>query len=110
MSLSESRFHALADEWLQTVVDVVDQAVGDTVEVDLIGGVLTIDLGARGQYVVNKHAPNRELWLSSPSSGAWHFSYDSDSDAWLSTRDRSQSLSELLERELGTATGVTMSL
>lgn len=101
MSLSESRFHALADDLLQTILDVVDEAVGDTVDVDLIGGVLTIDLGTKGQYVVNKHAPNRELWLSSPISGAWHFDYDSERDTWLSTRDRSQALADLLALELG---------
>lgn len=110
MSLSESRFHALADGLLQTIVDAVDAAVGDTVEVDLIGGVLTVDLVSRGQYVINKHAPNREIWLSSPSSGAWHFTYDAESDAWVSTRDRSQSLTEVLVRELAAATGTTITL
>lgn len=100
MSLSESRFHAVADELLQTVVEAVDTAIGDTADVDLIGGVLTIDLGAKGQYVVNKHSPNRELWLSSPVSGAWHFQYDEDADAWCSTRDRDIVLTAVLEREL----------
>lgn len=101
MSLSESRFHAVADELLQTVVEAVDTKIGDTAEVDLIGGVLTIDLGPKGQYVVNKHAPNRELWLSSPVSGAWHFQYDADADAWCSTRDRATVMTAVLERELG---------
>lgn len=110
MSLSESRFHTLADGLLQTIVDVIDEAVGDTVEVDLIGGVLTIDLASRGQYVINKHAPNREIWLSSPSSGAWHFTYDAERDGWVSTRDRSQSLTEVLVRELAAATGTVITL
>ena len=110
MSLSESRFHTLADGLLQTLLDVVDEAVGDTVDVDLIGGVLTIDLAARGQYVINKHAPNREIWLSSPSSGAWHFGYDAEADIWRSTRDHSQSLLEVLARELTAATGATITL
>lgn len=110
MSLSESHFHSVADDLLQVIVDVVDEAVGDTVDVDLIGGVLTIDLASAGQYVINKHAPNRELWLSSPSSGAWHFRYDTESEAWLSTRDRSQSMTALLVRELTATTGVAIAL
>lgn len=102
MSLSETRFHALADAMLQTILETVDEAIGDTADVDLIGGVLTISLEARrGQYVINKHAPNRELWLSSPVSGAWHFDYDADADAWLSTRNRGQTLSGLIGEELG---------
>ncbi len=110
MSLSESRFHTLADGLLHTLVDAVDEAVGDTVDVDLIGGVLTVDLAARGQYVINKHTPNREIWLSSPSSGAWHFGYDAGTESWRSTRDRSQSLFEVLARELAAATGATITL
>lgn len=29
-------------------------------------GVLTIKLGKRGTFVLNKQAPNRQIWLSSP--------------------------------------------
>lgn len=29
-------------------------------------GVLTLKLGAKGTFVVNKQAPNRQIWLSSP--------------------------------------------
>lgn len=110
MSLSESRFHTLADGLLQTLADAVEEAVGDHAEADLIGGILTIDLESGGQYVINKHAPNRELWLSSPTSGAWHFGYDAGSEAWLSTRDASRSLTEVLARELEAATGTAVPL
>lgn len=29
-------------------------------------GVLTVGLGTHGTYVLNKQAPNREIWWSSP--------------------------------------------
>jgi frataxin len=29
-------------------------------------GVLTIRLGDKGTYVINKQTPNRQLWFSSP--------------------------------------------
>ena len=32
-------------------------------------GVLTVRLGELGTYVINKQAPNRQLWMSSPLSG-----------------------------------------
>lgn len=110
MSLTESRFHALADDLLQTMVDVIEEAVGDHAEIDLIGGVLTIELESGGQYVINKHAPNREIWLSSPSSGAWHFVYDADGAGWRSTRDPEQWLTRVLSRELEAATGTAVPL
>jgi len=32
----------------------------------LQSGVLTVKLGRRGTYVINKQTPNRQIWLSSP--------------------------------------------
>lgn len=29
-------------------------------------GVLTVQLGSKGTYVINKQTPNRQIWLSSP--------------------------------------------
>jgi len=29
-------------------------------------GVLTIKLGGKGTYVINKQSPNQQLWFSSP--------------------------------------------
>ncbi len=29
-------------------------------------GVLTLRLGPRGTYVINKQPPNKQIWLSSP--------------------------------------------
>lgn len=35
-------------------------------DIELSQGVLTLKLGALGTYVINKQAPNRQLWMSSP--------------------------------------------
>lgn len=29
-------------------------------------GVLTMQLGSHGTYVINKQTPNKQIWLSSP--------------------------------------------
>jgi frataxin len=39
------------------------------------GGVLTLKLGQRGTYVINKQPPNKQIWLSSPISYASTNSY-----------------------------------
>lgn len=104
MSLDESRFSALADDILNRIADAVDDALGDEIEVEIQGGILTLSLPGGGQYVINKHAPNRQIWLSSPSSGATHF--DHADGAWVSTRDAAVRLDEVLAGELKERFGV----
>jgi len=114
MTLDETRFATLADETLRHLVDALDAQAGDALEADLREGVLTIDLESGGQYIVNKHAPNREIWVSSPSSGAWHFAYDEATGSWRDTRARRgetpMTLHRLLADELGAAAGTAVSL
>jgi len=61
--------------------------------------VLTVDAGA-GTWVVNKHAPTRQMWLSSPRSGARHYAFDHASGLWKDTRGTGDLLSTL-SGELG---------
>lgn len=110
MSMDESRFHILADTLLQDLVDAIDEAVGDDLDVDLQGGVATVDMGEGHQYVINKHAPMRQIWVSSPVSGAWHFAFDEASQSWRSTRDPGAELRALLGGEIGEATGKAIAL
>ncbi len=96
-SLSESEFQRLADRFLADLLDACDEQLPDDAHADLNGGVLTIDT-PRGQYVLNKHAPLRQLWLSSPISGAWHFEWREGE--WTATRGQ-HTLSTLLQQEVG---------
>lgn len=97
--MDESRFHSLADACLADLADRIEAALGDEVDVELQGGVMTLALTNGGQYVVNKHAPNRQIWLSSPKSGASHFEFR-DGD-WRATRVHDQTLEDVLADELG---------
>ena len=73
-----------AGEVLDGLFEQIESQLGDLLEVDLEGGILTIELPDGATYIVNKHAPNREIWLSSPKSGVWHFA--SGAEGWRSTR------------------------
>ncbi|HEY1720816.1 MAG TPA: iron donor protein CyaY [Magnetospirillaceae bacterium] len=110
MSLSESAFHPLADEALNEIALAIETHLDDRLDVELQQGILTIDLEGGGQYVINKHAPNRQIWLSSPRSGAWHFASPGPGSPWTSTRDGSTTLGSLLREEFGAATGVYIEL
>ena len=53
-----------------------------------------------GTWLVNKHAPTRQIWLSSPQSGARHYAFDDGSGQWQDTRGGPELLA-LLSAELG---------
>jgi len=106
--MDDSSFETLADRTLQHLeTRLADQL--DDADVELRGGILTIELDDGRQYVVNKHVPNRQIWLSSPVSGAAHFVHDPATGAWRSTRDTAV-LYERLAAELSAATGTTVTL
>jgi len=103
----DETFEARATATLDTLMARIEDQIGDVADVDLEGGVLTIALDDGGQYVINRHAPNRQIWMSSPRSGAGHF--DFDGARWRNSRD-GRDLHQLLADELGAATGRTVTL
>ncbi|XP_033828920.1 frataxin, mitochondrial [Periophthalmus magnuspinnatus] len=101
--LSEAQYEALSRDTLDALAehleDLMDQPfTGPDFDVSFSNGVLTVKLGAEhGTYVVNKQTPNRQIWLSSPSSGPKR--YDWTGHHWVYTHDGS-SLHQLLSSEL----------
>jgi len=110
LSLSESDFNRLADDALEEISLAIETKLDDRIEVELQEGVLTLDTEDGGRYHINKHAPNQQIWLSSPKSGAWHFACSAPGASWVSTRDDGVTLGELLRDEIGAATGVYLEL
>jgi frataxin len=106
--MENSQFERLADATLAQLLSAIEAAAGD-LDAEVVNGILTIELESGGKYLLNRHAPNRELWLSSPVSGAWHFAWSEGENAWISTRG-AERLNALLGRELSEATGETIEL
>ena len=109
MSLDETTFDSLDETTLSGLMARIDDAAGDRLDVDFVGGVLTIELDTGGQYVLNKHAPNRQIWMSSPVSGASHFDYRGEGEGWRDTRTGHE-LRALLGKELAEAVGRVVAL
>lgn len=86
MALDRSHFEQLTEQVLSRWLDRVDEAAGVD-EAELVDGVLTVTLDDGGTFVVNRHGASRQIWLSSPVSGAHHYAYDDASGAWLQTRN-----------------------
>ncbi len=101
--MDDSTFETLADQTLSGLQGRIEAELDD-IDVELRGGILTLELEDGRQYVVNKHMPNRQIWVSSPVSGASHFAYDEATKRWRSTRSEAL-LHDLLAAELAALTG-----
>ncbi len=100
MSAVESDFVTLADRVLAAIAAALDAADAD-VDWTLNDGVLTIDCGAGGRLIVNRHQPSREIWVAAKSGG---FHFRGNGAAWSNTRDGSElgvALSALLRAQAG---------
>ncbi|CAL1696530.1 unnamed protein product [Somion occarium] len=105
---------------LDSIETILDDLSSSDYEVEYSSGVLTLKLGDKGTYVINKQPPNKQIWLSSPLrfvyyglpsfpapltvccyfiSGPKRYDYIQDSDDWIYVRE-SSSLGELLNAEL----------
>ena len=89
---------------IKLFMDAIDEQLGDLLDVDIESGILTIELDSGAQYILNKHRPNKQIWLSSPTSGAHHFEYEAQGEQWIGTR-KPVNLTDLLKEELKAATG-----
>ena len=100
--MDERAFEAMAGATLERLAQLLEDQLADDADVELRGGILTVELEAGGQFVVNRHAPTREILLSSPVSGASHFARRGE--AWTSTRG-SERLEDVLAADLEHAVG-----
>jgi frataxin len=91
-------------ETLETALEDNSEAQLDEFDMQYSDGVLTVKLGSKGTYVINKQGPNRQIWLSSPISGPNRYDYV-DGKTWTSTRDK-HSLHDRLFQEIKQLCGV----
>ncbi|CBH09730.1 frataxin-like, mitochondrial precursor, putative [Trypanosoma brucei gambiense DAL972] len=107
-------YNTAADTFLERVESALE-TIGDTdtlEDVNLAGGVLVIETTSRGTFVLNKQAPNVQLWLSSPLSGPHHYDMTTSATGsveWRADAD-GHSLEERLEKELSEVVGTEVSL
>ncbi|XP_074850914.1 frataxin, mitochondrial [Carettochelys insculpta] len=105
-SLDEATYEKLAEETLDSLADFFEDLADkpftpDDYDVSFGNGVLTAKLGGdMGTYVINKQTPNKQIWLSSPTSGPKR--YDWTGRNWVYYHD-GVSLHDLLEAELSEA-------
>ncbi|XP_017728537.1 PREDICTED: frataxin, mitochondrial isoform X2 [Rhinopithecus bieti] len=73
-SLDDTTYERLAEETLDSLAEFFEDLADkpytfEDYDVSFGSGVLTVKLGGDlGTYVINKQTPNKQIWLSSPSS------------------------------------------
>ena len=107
--LTESAFIAAADGTLATIGLALDAALetGDAdVDWNLNDGILEIECEDGSKVIVNRHAPNREIWVAARAGG---FHFRPDGGHWRDTRS-GDDLAVALARLLRVQGGFTVTL
>jgi len=98
--LDESEFVATSDRILNAIGSALDAAAASSdndLDWTLKDGILEIECADGSKLVVNRHVPNREIWVAA-KSGGFHFA--GADGVWRDTRsgdDLSTVLSRLLK-------------
>ena len=109
--LADATFHRLADSLLQRI-ETAAQSLEDSIDgadVSYAQGVLSLQLGPRGTFVLNKQAPTRQIWWSSPVSGPRRFEWDESTRAWVDARSGGELIAALAD-EVRALTGVSLAV
>src|SRR3954449_3071348 len=83
---TETDFIRAADTTLAHIGEALDAAAADTdgdVDWSLNDGILEIECEDGSKLIVNRHVPNRELWVAARSGG---FHFRARNGKWCDTR------------------------
>ena len=107
--ISDSDFLAAADATLDAIGRALDDALAHSdadVDWTLNDGILTIEPEGGGRVIVNRHVPNREIWVAAKSGG---FHYRAVDGQWRDTRSGAE-LGAALAALLGAQAGLSVRL
>jgi CyaY protein len=111
---TESTFIASADAVLAALGAAIDAALADDDNVadngsdwSLNDGILEIECADGSKLIVNRHVPNREIWVAARSGG---FHFRANGGAWRDSRsggELAEQLTRLLKEQAGLAVDLT---
>jgi CyaY protein len=91
--MTENEFNELADAVFARIELALDGS-NDDIDYDSNGSVMEIEFTDGSKIIVNRHVPNREIWLAAKSGG---FHYSIQDGNWFSQRDGSELFAKLGE-------------
>ena len=108
---TDSEFIALADATLERIGDAIEQAIAAS-DVDgdwsLNDGILEIEWEDGSKLIVNRHVPNREIWVAARSGG---FHFRGVDGLWRDTRSGEElgsAMARLVREQCGLALAVPL--
>lgn len=107
--LSDTEFITAADATLTTIGEALDAALaGSDVDLDwsLNDGILEIECEDGSKLILNRHVPNRELWVAARSGG---FHFRAQGGRWRDTRSGDE-IGSALEGLFATQAGLKVRL
>ena len=97
--MTESEFHGAVEAILARIESSLEDE--ESLDVDLESGILTVTCEDGSKVIVNRHGPNRELWVAARRGG---FHFRRDGDRWVDTRtgeELGMSLARVLKEQAG---------
>ena len=94
-----NEFLLSANKTLNTIFDVVN-SLDYNLEIDFFDNNITIEIDDGRVFVISIHEPSKQIWLSSPLSGAHHFSQSTKLNQWISTRNSDIELFSIIKSEI----------
>ncbi|WP_316353958.1 iron donor protein CyaY [Candidatus Trichorickettsia mobilis] len=68
-------FSNIAEQVLLFIADTIESLDHDgSIDIDFNNDMINISTN-KGIFVINKHSASMQIWLASPISGPYHFSY-----------------------------------
>jgi len=112
------QFEYESESFLETLQNLLESSRFDPLQLDitLSDGVLNVSSRTKGTWVLNRHGPTRQLWLSSPLSGPAKFNWHEDEvgerigDGWKGERDLTRELKKQLVEEWKEAFGMEIDM
>ena len=100
--MEETEYHQKASPALAELLEFLEELEENhDIEPELEGGILSIIMPDDKEYVINKHTPSRQIWVSSPYSGASYFHFVDEK--WVLKRGeiaQNQSLFGFIQKEI----------
>ncbi len=101
--MDASEFNAQVDLIFDRIVDTIDASDLDC-DVELNQSVLEITCENKSKIIVNRHEPNREIWIAAKSGG---FHFKCKNALWIDTRG-GELLTDTLARVVREQTGASL--
>ncbi len=98
--MNESEFETFVTSYLEKIFEQVEEMYDDDLEdLEFNDGILNIKLEDGRTFLLNRHLPNQEIWMSSPLSSGTHYKYQDAEKKWICIRTQNE-LESLLFNEL----------